>query len=237
MKKITNIFRVVMRKKICYLFTLLLIFSSCKYEKFDEAELIFNESLSLRITIQVIKKIEKLGVINENNSRESIINSSLNLCFDFKYPITIQYNNNTNITVNSFSHLVQLILTETPQVHMNSIEYPFTVIMNDSNNESIISNENSFDNLIETCGYGTLAFEEIKDAYGSCFDFNYPISVIINGQTYNFNSESDAIALSAAFNQEVKSFNFIYPFSIKKNNQNINIPDYFTLTTIIAGCN
>ena len=73
-----------MRKKVCYLFTLLLIFSSCKYEKFDEADLIFNESFSLRITIQVIKKIEKLGVINENNSRESIINSSLNLCFDLR---------------------------------------------------------------------------------------------------------------------------------------------------------
>ena len=120
---------------------------------------------------------------------------------------------------------------------MLAIQYPFSVIMS-NNQQKLITNENEFDSLIQDCGYFTLAFSEIKDAYINCFDFNYPISVIINETQYDFNDESDAVNLVDTFNQEVKSFNFVYPFSIKKqNNQNINIPDYYTMTTVIAACN
>ena len=67
----------------------------------------------------------------------------------------------------------------------------------------------------------------------------FSISIIINGTTYTFNSENDAVLLAAAFTQKVTSFNFVYPFSIKYtvNSQNASVSDYYTFTTIIAGCN
>ena len=167
-----------------------------------------------------------------------MVNSSLELCFNFNYPINIVYKDNSTINVTSFSQLIQLILNESQENHMLQIKYPFSVIMTSNNQEVSIPNESAFENLIEECGYFTLAFSEIKEAYIDCFDFNYPVSVIINGNQYNFNDESDAVNLAATFNQEVNSFNFVYPFSIKKqNNPNINIPDYYTMTTVIAGCN
>ena len=216
----------------------LILLQSCSFEKYEEVSLANEESISLRITVQAIKKINKLETIKATkviNINETI--SSLDLCFNFIYPINISYKDNSTVNVTSFSQLVQLILTETHDNHMLAIQYPFSVIMS-NNQQKLITNENEFDSLIQDCGYFTLAFSEIKDAYINCFDFNYPISVIINETQYDFNDESDAVNLVDTFNQEVKSFNFVYPFSIKKqNNQNINIPDYYTMTTVIAACN
>ena len=217
----------------------LIFLQSCSYEKYEEASLVNEESISLRITIQAIKKINKLETIKATifkNINET--SSSLDLCFNFIYPIDIVYKDNSIVNITSFSQLVQLILSETYDNHMLSVQYPFSVIMTNNNQQKLIANDNEFDSLIEDCGYFTLAFSEIKNAYINCFDFNYPISVIINGTQYNFNDETDAVNLAATFNQEVKSFNFVYPFSIKKqNNPNINIPDYYTMTTVIAACN
>tara|TARA_B100000035_G_scaffold221772_1_gene190490 strand:+ start:911 stop:1594 length:684 start_codon:yes stop_codon:yes gene_type:complete len=216
----------------------LILLQSCSFEKYEEVILANEESISLRITVQAIKKINKLETIKATkvvNINEA--SSSLDLCFNFIYPINIVYKDNSTVNVTSFSQLVQLILTETHDNHMLAIQYPFSVIMS-NNQQKLITNENEFDSLIQDCGYFTLAFSEIKDAYINCFDFNYPISVIINETQYDFNDESDAVNLVDTFNQEVKSFNFVYPFSIKKqNNQNINIPDYYTMTTVIAACN
>ena len=229
-----------MMSKISNIFIISILFlNSCSYEKYEEDSLIPNESISLRITIQAIKKINQLNTIKITDIQDKMmVNSSLELCFNFNYPINIVYKDNSTINVTSFSQLIQLILNESQENHMLQIKYPFSVIMTSNNQEVSIPNESAFENLIEECGYFTLAFSEIKEAYIDCFDFNYPVSVIINGNQYNFNDESDAVNLAATFNQEVNSFNFVYPFSIKKqNNPNINIPDYYTMTTVIAGCN
>ena len=229
-----------MMSKISSIFIISILFlNSCSYEKYEEDSLIPNESISLRITIQAIKKINQLNTIKITDIQDKMmVNSSLELCFNFNYPINIVYKDNSTINVTSFSQLIQLILNESQENHMLQIKYPFSVIMTSNNQEVSIPNESAFENLIEECGYFTLAFSEIKEAYIDCFDFNYPVSVIINGNQYNFNDESDAVNLAATFNQEVNSFNFVYPFTIKKqNNPNINIPDYYTMTTVIAGCN
>ena len=229
-----------MMSKISNIFIISILFlNSCSYEKYEEDSLIPNESISLRITIQAIKKINQLNTIKITDVQDKMmVNSSLELCFNFNYPINIVYKDNSTINVTSFSQLIQLILNESQENHMLQIKYPFSVIMTSNNQEVSIPNESAFENLIEECGYFTLAFSEIKEAYIDCFDFNYPVSVIINGNQYNFNDESDAVNLAATFNQEVNSFNFVYPFTIKQqNNPNINIPDYYTMTTVIAGCN
>ncbi len=229
-----------MMSRISNIFIISILFlNSCSYEKYEEDSLIPNESISLRITIQAIKKINQLNTIKITDIQDKMmVNSSLELCFNFNYPINIVYKDNSTINVTSFSQLIQLILNESQENHMSQIKYPFSVIMASNNQEVSILNESAFENLIEECGYFTLAFSEIKEAYIDCFDFNYPVSVIINGNQYNFNDESDAVNLAATFNQEVNSFNFVYPFSIKKqNNPNINIPDYYTMTTVIASCN
>ena len=221
-----------------FLFIIILLIS-CRTEPLEISEkLEFIESSSLRMSIQSIKKIKNL-IPNENSDKLRISGTvPSELCFDFKYPITVQYNDNSTVSVSSFANFVQLILTETVELHMTGIGFPFTIIMSDDSSEQIISNENQFETLIENCGYATLSFDQIKAVYGTCFNFNYPVSVIINGTSYTFNSESDAVALAAAFSQKVTSFNFVYPFSIKYlSNVNANVPNYYTFTTIISECN
>ena len=225
--------------KLLKFFLILFLISSCNEETFEaSSKLTFSDSLSLRMSIQSIKKIKGLNINNDYDIRVSGMIPS-ELCFDFKYPVSIQYNDNSIVNVTSFSHLTELILTETQQLHMTGMGFPFTVVMSNENSEQVIADETQFETLIEDCGYGTLTFDEIKVVYGTCFDFNYPISIIINGTTYIFNSENDAVLLAAAFTQKVTSFNFVYPFSIKYtvNSQNASVSDYYTFTTIIAGCN
>ena len=217
--------------------TILLI--SCRTEPLETSEkLEFIESSSLRMGIQSIKKIKNL-IPNEDSDNHRIFGTiPSELCFDFKYPINIQYNDNSTVSVTSFENFVQLILTETVELHMTGIGFPFTIIMSDDSSEQIILNENQFETLIENCGYGTISFDEIKAVYGTCFNFNYPISVIINRTSYTFNNESDAVALAAAFSQKVTSFNFVYPFSIKYlSDVNVDVLNYYTFTNIISECN
>jgi hypothetical protein len=228
--------------KLSKLFFILVLLSSCQDKPLEVSEkLTFSESLSLRMSIQAIKKIKKLVNSEDSGNDKYRISGTIpsELCFDFKYPISVQYNDNSTVNVSNFTHFTQLILTETVDLHMTGIGFPFTVIKSDDNSEQVISNETEFQNLIEICGYGTLSFDEIKGVYGTCFNFNYPISVIINGVSYTFNSENDAVLLAAAFSQKVTSFNFVYPFSIKyvSNNQDANVPDFYTFTSIISGCN
>ena len=69
--------------------------------------------------------------------------------------------------------------------------------------------------------------------------FKHLLCKFINDNNYTFNSESDAVSLAAAFSQKVINFNFIYPFTIKytSNNQNANVPDFYTFASIITNCN
>ena len=213
---------------------------SCEEKPTFEASemLTFKDSFSLRLSIQSIKKIKNLSVNNNSDLRISGQVPS-ELCFDFKYPISVKYNDDSIVSVTSFTKFTELILSETQQLHMTGIGFPFTVIMSNDSSEQIITNETEFESLIENCGYGTLTFDELKEVYGTCFDFNYPISLVINGNTYSFSSENDAILLAAAFTQKVTSFSFVYPFSIKyiANNQNATVDTYYTFAAIIAGCN
>lgn len=226
-------------KTVKYLFLIIFIYS-CQEQNLEVSEkLTFNDSLSLQMSIQSIKKIKNL-VIDEDSDNYRISGAiPSELCFDFKYPISVQYNDSSTVTVSSFAHFTQLILTETIELHMTGIGFPFTIIMSDDSSEQIISNENQFQNLVENCGYGTLSFDEIKKVYATCFNFNFPVSVVINGVNYTFSSEDDAVSLAAAFSQKVVSFNFVYPFSVKyvSNSTDANVPDYYTLTSIISGCN
>jgi len=224
-------------KLVKFLIVFFIIFS-CKNQEFESSEnLSFSDSFSLRLSIQSIKKIKNLIPKNIDSGKISSRVPS-DICFDFKYPVVLEYNDSSTVSVNSFSQFIELILTETLELHMTGIGFPFTVVMLNDGSELIISNENEFKTLIVNCGYGSLSFDEIKEFYGSCFDFNYPISVILNGVTYKFDSENDAILLAAAFNQKIVSFNFVYPFSIKHliNNQNVTVSDYFTFASILANC-
>ena len=224
-------------KLVKFLIVFFFVFS-CKKQEFEPSEsLTFSDSFSLRLSIQSIKKIKNLIPKNIDLDR---INSRVpsDICFDFKYPVVFEYNDNSKVVVNSFSQFIELILNESLDLHMTGIGFPFTVVMLNDGSELNISNENEFETLIVNCGYGSLSFDEIKEFYGSCFDFNYPISVILNGVTYKFNSENDAILLAAAFDQKIVSFNFVYPFSIKYllNNQNITVSDYYTFGSVLSNC-
>jgi len=225
--------------KKLFLLLLLIPFLSCEGDTMEISEkLTIEKSASLRFNIQMIRKIKDLISFKNSNDHKITRKVPLELCFDFEYPVTIQYNDDSTVSVTSFSYFTQLILTETQDLHMTGIGFPFNIIKSD-NSKQLITNETEFENLIESCGYGTLYFDEIKNVYESCFIFNYPISVIINDTNYTFSSENDAVLLAAAFSQKVINFNFIYPFTIKytSNNQNANVPDFYTFTSIISNCN
>jgi hypothetical protein len=114
------------------------------------------ESASLRSALTNLELI-----INEDGSLNDMENPTGNIifdfCFDFVYPINLEYNNGTTVTVNNFEELILVLINSTEDLYIVGIEFPFEVeVFNEDSNEiEIISinNEEEFIALIESCGF------------------------------------------------------------------------------------
>jgi hypothetical protein len=114
------------------------------------------ESASLRSALSNLELI-----INEDGSLNDMENPTGNIifdfCFDFVYPINLEYNNGTTVTVNNFEELILVLINSTEDLYIVGIEFPFEVeVFNEDTNEiEIISinNEEEFIALIESCGF------------------------------------------------------------------------------------
>ena len=124
--------------KKLFLLLLLIPFLSCEGDTMEISEkLTIKKSASLRFNIQMIRKIKDLISFKNSNDHKITRKVPLELCFDFEYPVTIQYNDDSTVSVTSFSYFTQLILTETQDLHMTGIGFPFNIIKSDNSKQLI----------------------------------------------------------------------------------------------------
>jgi len=198
-------------KKVLFLLVFTIILIGCSKDdgnlegqnENSEQEFVSEGSFALRATLENIKDVEQLGKSLQNDEQ---------LCFQFEYPITLEYNNNTTISVASYSDLLDLLLNETTTTHIVAIAFPFEV--NQENMISTISNEAEFQSLVSDCGYDMFSFDDVVAITDECFNVNYPISVFVNDESYTFNSESEAQSFFLSYDEEIDALGFDYPFSV-----------------------
>ena len=93
------------------------------------------------------------GTLNEDMNPTN--NLVFDFCFEFIYPLSLSYNNEVIVTVNSIEELVNVIINSSQELYITGVVFPFDVTLFDiESNELIIqtiNNEEEFSNLIANC--------------------------------------------------------------------------------------
>ena len=93
------------------------------------------------------------GTLNEDMNPTN--NLVFDFCFEFIYPLSLSYNNEVIVTVNSIEELVNVIINSSQELYITDVVFPFDVTLYDiESNELIIqtiNNEEEFSNLIANC--------------------------------------------------------------------------------------
>lgn len=216
-------------KKFKLLALFLIVLSSAIYscsdnnpvDKQSEAK----SSLSLRATLNEIKSSSVNFQKNENGS---------GLCFDFVFPITLEYNNGTQISVTSFDGLLNIINQENSNFYLDGIVFPFQI---DKNGEILtVNNENEFHALIDDCGLST-----IDDSLYmfDCYEIVYPFSVVMqNNETVVITSQQAYFDLISSPNSNSANYvvDFVFPISLSGDGENIVINNIFELSYQLSLC-
>ncbi|MBL4939401.1 MAG: thrombospondin type 3 repeat-containing protein, partial [Lutibacter sp.] len=180
------------------LFTMLLALTiaSCTNNQGIEDEQLYQEQ---SITSDLAKNITKSlkSKINQQSTNE--INSSnvdkameFDFGFRFTYPITLLYNNGSEVLVSNISDLTSVIAATTTNLYINGISFPFEV----SKNESIqtVSNETEFATLVnsyDTDNDGTPNYIDNDDDGDGIMDTSEDIDG--DGNPMNDDTDSDGI--------------------------------------------
>ena len=95
------------------------------------------------------------GTINEDMNPTN--NLVFDFCFEFIYPLSLSYNNEVIVTVNSIEELVNVIINSSQELYITGVVFPFDVTLYDiESNELVvqnINNEEEFSNLIADCNF------------------------------------------------------------------------------------
>ncbi|HET8886677.1 MAG TPA: hypothetical protein VFM70_10035 [Salinimicrobium sp.] len=197
----------------CFL-SLMAIFASCSTDEqevqMEEMNVEVQESISLRVTLENIKNMNPSTTGKNVNATDA----ADELCFQFEYPITLEYNTGTQVTANNYEELLSILLDESVAVHLTGIGFPFEIIQYSTNTTLTIDDEAEFENLVEACGYDSIGVVDVVALTANCFDVNYPITVLINELPETFNSQADAENYFYGNIQTIESIGFQYPFSV-----------------------
>jgi len=190
------------------------------------------QSKALRFTFEKMKE-------NQNLAGRGAAIAVNDLCFQFDYPILLEYNDNSQVTVQDYEQLLQLLLDETVSLHIVGIGFPFDIINYSTNTQATISSGTDFDNLVTNCGYDIIDVNDIVDLTDNCFTVNYPISVLVNGSLETFTSQQNAQNYFVNFTGTIQSIDFVYPFSVQliSNNSTVTINnDYEVIYLVNTTC-
>ena len=217
------------RKKVTSLKSILLclitsVMLSCVSE--DELNLPDDES-----TFELTHSVAIVSALRAVES-ESLIEDD---CFQFQFPLQLGFNNDLTVSISDFSGLKEVSENAVSSQHINSVQFPITVIKNSIT--KTIENEGDFIELLEDCHQLTLR-DEFDKVFTQCFDFVYPIQMLdlsnnevtIESKTSYFEFEADQ-----GFDKQP---NFVYPITLfdYASENSINIENPFSLFETFDTC-
>jgi hypothetical protein len=206
----------------------LLFVTSCENEEgiIEDPQNVTQQSDAIVTALdRMSENFDQSGNIESNNSAAG--NLIFDFCFDFVYPLTLSYNNDSTVTVDDLNDLIDVIVNATEDLYITGIAFPFDVEVYDDTTDSIIiqsiNNEAEFLSLISTCDFSN------DDCV--CPNMYDPVCVEItdlNGEVFQITYENECHALCDGFNEndfiedcydnnyydDFMCFNFVYPLDI-----------------------
>jgi hypothetical protein len=155
-------------------------------------------------------------------------------CFNFVYPITLEYNNGTQVIVSNFEGLLEVLVSESNTFYIDGIVFPFQV--QQEGTITTIDDEAEFFALIQECGNIQIVNDFVFDF--TCYDIVFPISIInANGHTVAVNSQAELLQLvSNPAANSTYHLNIVFPISVVQENQTIVINSLYDLFDLNNDC-
>lgn len=213
-------------KKIKILVLLLAVsvtgFYSCTDNDPVENEVVTAKSISLRTTLNEIKKANNISDRNANSTQDQLF------CFDFVFPLTLAYNDGTVISVATYEGLLDVLTSETEMLFIVGIAFPFQVQQEGA--VTTIDDEAEFYALIDQCGFSTINDDVLQF---SCLQMVFPISVINNsGATIVVDTQAELESLLIGGTL----VDIVFPISVTQNNEVIEVNDLYELFDLYDEC-
>jgi len=110
------------------------------------------KSAAVKKSMEVLKThFNGDGTLNDTNN--PIGNILFDFCFEFVYPVTLSYNNGTEVVVQNFNELTEVLVNMTDALFIDGIAFPFDVevVVNGAVVVRTITSEDEFSVLLENC--------------------------------------------------------------------------------------
>lgn len=206
------------------------LFYSCSDSNPVENKAIASKSISLRSTLNYLKKANNIAGKNTVSTQDQA------LCFNFVYPITLSYNNGTQITVANFAGLLEILTSENSTLYIEGIVFPFQVQQEGA--ITTITNETEFFALLQDCANVQVVNDFVFDF--TCYSIVYPIQIInANNQTVTITTQAELMQYASATPTGTSTYqlNLVFPISVIQNNQTILINDLYGFFELNNDCN
>ena len=219
--------------KYLLLFISFLLFTSCSNEEVlidpnNSANVIIETSSAMRTAFEILLE-------NASKSPARTTKNPEDLCFQFIYPITLAYNTEEVVEVSSYDVLLEILFQESLEKHITGIGFPFEVQIRETEEIKTINDEAEFRELINTCGYDALDYAGVVDIAETCFEVSYPISLVVNDERIEFESEAAAQSYFQAEFATIVSVTVAYPLHVilRDTEEIIAINDDYELIYLI----
>jgi hypothetical protein len=205
------------------------LFYSCSDSNPVENEVVTTKSISLRTTLNQIKKFNNISGKNTVSTQDQAF------CFNFVFPITLSYNNGTQITVATYEGLLEILTNESNNLYIEGIVFPFQV--QEEGTVTTIHSEEEFFTLVQSCDTFTTVNDFVFDF--TCYEIVYPISVINHNQeTVVVHNQTELLQLVSSPAGTVNyQLNIVFPITVVQNNQSIVIHDLYEFFNLNNDCN
>ncbi|MFD2565541.1 hypothetical protein [Aquimarina rubra] len=184
----------------------------------------------------VVSSAAMVTVLNNFNA-DVIFPAENEQCFRFVYPITLGYNTDSTIRIDSYDGLVDVISSQGVNFNITGLQFPIQIVFRDSDTVVSIANETALLDILLECEFDTVR-DEFDRFFNSCFKFDYPVTLV----------SEDAREVMVTSDEEFQVFyqnqgalyqpEFKFPVNIlvAPNFESTTINTYFGFFRIVTSC-
>ncbi|WP_299214486.1 hypothetical protein [uncultured Aquimarina sp.] len=184
----------------------------------------------------VVSSTAMVTVLNNFNS-DVTFPAENQQCFKFVYPITLGYNTDSTIRIDSYDGLIDVISSQGVNFNITGLQFPIQIVFRDTDVEVSIANETALLNILRECEFDTVR-DEFDRFFNSCFKFDYPVILIDTGGNETDIASEEEFQIFYQNQGSVYQPDFKFPVNVlvAPNFESTSIETYFGFFRIMESC-
>lgn len=184
----------------------------------------------------VTSTVAMVSILNDIDSRgDTVVESEL--CFSFVYPIVLGYNTDSNIRVNSFSGLLDVIAGQSSNFNISGIQFPVEIKFKGNDTSFKVEDEDSLYDVLRECQLHTFR-DDFVSLFRQCYRLEYPITLFDDLRTEVIIENIEAFNRFVSGQRDNYQPNFKFPIkiSVAPDFEETTISTYYEFYNIINTC-